>query len=864
MAMNMQVLVVLWQASLRILSPGLKAAAVVVVLSGSLPLSAQTFTRAPMWQHEILPVLEKNCVGCHGGDQTMAKLDLTKFDSVLKGGISGPPITPGHPEMSLMWTMIESGKMPVGTEMSAANKQLIKAWIEFGRFPTQEKLDEDRAAAKITPEAREFWSFKKPVKSPLPEVKNAAQAITPIDAFVLAKLEEKGWKLQPEADRRTLIRRAHFDLIGLPPTPEEVSAFVDNKSPDAYKKVIEHLLASPHYGERWGRHWLDVGGYSDSVGDAGDAFRPVSYKYRNYVIEAFNKNKPFDRFLVEQLAGDQLVNYKPGTRPSPEQHEALTATGFTRLTADITDNQSIYQVDKWFDALSKSSETSTKAFLGLTIGCAKCHDHKFDPILQADYYRLTASFHAAYDTSNWLATNLRNDPWPSRYILDMPPAERDTWIQQTMDKKSRGVTGTQRYFNRTLRFVREQITDGTKLSSIQDSVGNDLTANGKFSDEQVQAMNIENNGLTDKQLFEIFPQLAKEAAEIEKTKAEEIEPNFMWALWDMSKEASPTYLLLRGNYLTPGPVVEPGILSVLDDPENPFKFPDPMEHPEWNHTGRRLTLAKWLTQPDHPLTSRVFVNRMWQWHFGEGIVSSPDDFGAMGAPPTHPELLDWLAVDFVEGGWDIKRMHRQIMMSAVYRQSSLEAPEMMTQDPSNKLLWRKSPLRLDAEALRDSLLAVSGMLNKTMFGEFDPIKKAPDGQYLPDEEEGPVNRRSVYLAQSRTRPVGFMHAFDMPTMTSDSVSKRFRSTRPTQALVLLNNPLVRRTSKALADRALEEKRGDFDSALERAYELALSRQPTEQELETAHDVLSSSSNRKNGLRLFVQAMLGSNDFLYSY
>jgi len=817
-----------------------------------------------MWQHEILPVLEKNCVNCHGGDQTMAKLDLTKFDSVLKGGISGPPITPGHPEMSLMWTMIDSGKMPVGAELSAAHKQLIKAWIEFGRFPTQEKLDEDRTAAKITPEARRFWSFQKPVKSPLPEVENADQAITPIDAFVLAKLEEKGWKLQPEADRRTLIRRAYFDLIGLPPTPEEVRAFVDDHSPDAYKKVIEHLLASPHYGERWGRHWLDVGGYSDSVGDAGDAFRPVSYKYRNYVIEAFNKNKPFDRFLVEQLAGDQLVNYKPGTRPSPEQHEALTATGFTRLTADITDNQSIYQVDKWFDALSKSSETSTKAFLGLTIGCAKCHDHKFDPILQADYYRLMASFHAAYDTSNWLATNLRNDPWPSRYILDMPPAERDAWIQQTMDKKSRGVTGTQRYFQRTLRFVREQITDGTKLSSIQDSVGNDLSADGKFTDEQVQAMNIENNGLTDTQLFEIFPQLAKEAEEIEKTKAEEIEPNFMWSLWDMSKEASPTYLLLRGNYLTPGPEVQPGILSVLDDPGDPFTFPDPMEHPEWNHTGRRLTLAKWLTQPNHPLTSRVFVNRMWQWHFGEGIVSSPDDFGSMGARPTHPELLDWLAVDFVEGGWDIKRMHRQIMMSAVYRQSSLEAPEMMTEDPGNKLLWRKSPLRLDAEALRDSLLAVSGMLNKAMFGEFDPIKKAPDGQYLPDEEEGPVNRRSVYLAQSRTRPVGFMHAFDMPTMTSDSVSKRFRSTRPTQALVLLNNPLVRQTSRALADRALEEKRGDLDAALERAYELALSRRPTPQELETAHNVLSASGNHQSGLRLFVQAMLGSNDFLYSY
>ena len=835
-----------------------------VLAISALPLSAQFFTRAPMWQHEVLPLLERNCISCHGGDQTMAELDLTTFDSVLVGGISGPPITPGHPEMSLLWTMIESGQMPMGSELSAADKQFLKDWIVNGVFPTKEKLDESRNASLITEEVRAFWSFKKPVKQALPEIKNADQVRTSIDSFVLAKLEEKGWKLQPEAARPTLIRRAYFDLIGLPPTPEEVQAFVEDKSPDAYKKVIDHLLDSPHYGERWGRHWLDVGGYSDSVGDAGDAFRPVSYKYRNYVIEAFNKNKPFDQFVIEQLAGDQLVNYKPGTRPRPEQHEALTATGFTRLTADITDNQSIYQVDKWYDALSKTTETSTKAFMALTIGCAKCHDHKFDPILQADYYRLQASFHAAFDTSNWLPTNLRNDPWPSRYILDMPAQERETWIRQTMEKKSRGVSGNRRYFQRTLNFVREQIADGTMLSSILDSVGDELDADPKFTNEQVQAMHLESNGLSDRQLFAIFPQLAKEAAEIEKTASETIEANYMWALWDMSKEASPTYLLLRGNYLTPGPEVQPGILTVLDDPNNPLRFPDPMEHPEWNHTGRRLTLAKWLSQPDHPLTSRVFVNRMWQWHFGEGIVASPDDFGARGARPTHPELLDWLAVDFVEGGWDIKRMHRQIMLSAVYRQSSSEEPEKLAADPSNKLLWRKSPLRLEAEVLRDSMLAASGMLNKTMFGEFDPIKKAADGQYLPDEVEGPVNRRSVYLAQSRTRPVGFLHAFDMPTMIADSVHKRFRSTRPTQALVLLNNPLVRKTSKALADRVLEEKGGELGAALERAYELAFSRKPTAQELEVAHSVLSSTSDQQKSLRLFVQAMLGSNDFLYSY
>ncbi|NND03002.1 MAG: DUF1553 domain-containing protein, partial [Acidimicrobiia bacterium] len=268
--------------------------------------------------------------------------------------------------------------------------------------------------------------------------------------------------------------------------------------------------------------------------------------------------------------------------------------------------------------------------------------------------------------------------------------------------------------------------------------------------------------------------------------------------------------------------------------------------------------------PDHPLTSRVFVNRLWQYHFGEGIVASADDFGQMGARPTHPELLDWLAVDFVESGWDIKRMHRQIMLSAVYRQSSTEAPDKMSVDPANKLLWRKAPLRLDAESLRDSMLAVSGLLNKEMFGEFDPIKEAPDGQYLPDEETGPHNRRSLYLAQARTRPDGFLHAFDMPTMTQDSVGKRFRSTRPSQALVLLNNPLVRQASKALADRALEENQGELDPALDQVFELAYSRAPTERELKTARQVLAQYDDEQEGLRLFVQAMLGANDFLYSY
>jgi cytochrome c553 len=401
-------------------------AATIVLALFTFPASAQ---RAPLFKSEILPVLQKNCVSCHGDQKKMAGLDLSSFAGLMAGGSSGPAIAPGKPERSLLWQLIDTGKMPMGGKLTGADKQLIRTYIEQGRFPSMEAAQQEREAAKITPEARNWWSFRKPADSPVPAVKNKDQVKTPIDAFVLSKLEAKGWKMQPEANRVTLIRRAYLDLTGLPPASADVQAFVEDKSPKAYEKVVDRLLASPHYGEQWGRHWLDVAGYSDSVGDAYDTERVASWKYRDYAINAFNKNKPYNRFLMEQFAGDQLVNYDPGARPTPEQIEPLTATGFLRTTADITDNQTIYQVDKYFDALEKATETSLKAVMGLTVQCARCHDHKFDPILQRDYYKLTAAFQAAYDPENWLAANLHYGEWPSRVVLDMAADQRDTWIQ---------------------------------------------------------------------------------------------------------------------------------------------------------------------------------------------------------------------------------------------------------------------------------------------------------------------------------------------------------------------------------------------------------------------------------------------------
>jgi hypothetical protein len=822
--------------------------------------------RAPQFKSEVQPVLEKNCVACHGEKQKMAGLDLSSFAGMMAGGSSGPAIAPNKPERSLMWQLIDSGKMPMGGKMTAGEKQLIRTYIEQGRFPAvaDEAELEARDKAKIKAEDRAWWSFRRPVKPAAPPVKNAAQVRTPIDAFVLAKLEAKGWKMQPEADRPALIRRAYLDLTGLLPTPAQVKAFVDDQSPNAYERVIDELLASPHYGEEWGRHWLDIAGYSDTVGDAADRDRDSAWKYRDYVIKAFNQNKPFDRFLLEQFAGDQLVNYEPLTRPSPEQMEAVTATGFLRMTADITDNQTIYEVDKYFDAQQKVMETSLKAVMGVSVQCARCHDHKFDPILQRDYYKLMASYQATWDPENWLAGSVGFGPWPSRMVLDIPLAERDTWIKEVTSGGAKALRREQLVLAAVYQRYRAELKAGKNLTDeIRAEIRKEIASDPDLDVDTT----LPKDFVSDEDLEKRFPELAQQKAAIaEKRKKTEtkINPNYIMGVWDVSKTPSPTYILQRGNYLAPGAKVEPGLPFVLDDPAKPFRFPDPKEHPEWRHTGRRLTLAKWLVSPENPLTARVWVNRMWQFHFGQGIVASVDDFGRQGAKPTHPELLDWLAVTFVEHNWDVKWLTKQIMLSQVYRQASDEQAEQMAADPANHLLWRKAPARLEAESIRDTMLQVSGLLNREMHGKQVPLTRGVDGQWIEDLKKPSANRRSVYLSYSRTRPQSFLRAFDCPDMTSDHQTERFRSALPAQSLAMLNNAIVARAAAEFALRVLEESHGDVDAALARAFDVAYLRKPDAEDLALAKKAVAGAADVKTGMRLFLQAMMGANEFLYSY
>ena len=840
------------------------------LLAGSTPAIGQ---RAPLFKSEILPVLEKNCVGCHGPNQKMAGLDLSSFAGMMGGSSSGPVIAPGKPERSLLWKLIESGQMPQGGKLTEAEKQLVRTYIEQGRFPTSAPESEadlrKKDEARITQKDRSWWAFQKPVKSVVPNVASKDQATTEIDRFILAKLESRGWKMQPEADRVTLIRRAYLDLTGLTPSPAEVQSFVDDRSPNAWEKVLDSLLASPHYGEQWGRHWLDVAGYSDSRGDAGDSDREVAWKYRDYVINAMNKNKPINQFLVEQMAGDQLVNFKPGSRPTPDEIEPLTATGFLRTTADITDNQTIYEVDKYFDAQQKAMETSLRATLGLTVQCSRCHDHKFDPILQRDYYKLMSIYQAVWDPENWLAGDLNFGPWPSRMVLDMDGPARDAWIKDVTSRDTKALRRLDDLLEATYQAYRAELKAGHDLSDLakRTQVRKDIENNPDLEVDR----NALKDFITDQELEKRYPELAQWKDEIQvkrnaRREKSKVPPNYIEAAWDVSKTPSATYVLQRGNYLAPAAEVQPGIPVVLDNPQKPLVFPDPKEHPEWNGTNRRLVLAQWMVSPENPLVSRVFVNRVWQWHFGEGIVRSVDDFGSQGAKPTHPELLDYLAVSFEEHNWDLKWLTKQIMMSHAYRQSSAEVPEYLAADPSDKLLWRKAPLRLEAETIRDSMLRISGLLNEKMYGPQIAIKRGPDGQWLEDEKKtiNGQNRRSLYLAQTRTRWVSFLHVYDCPDMTSDNQAERFRSALPTQSLAMMNNPLVMRTSKAFTQKVLEESRNNYDEAVNTAYREAYNRPPSARELEIAKKAIAAEADPQEGLRLFVQAMFGANNFLYSY
>lgn len=739
-----------------------------------------------------------------------------------------------------------------------------------------------RRSDEVTAADRNFWSFKKPERQAIPTVKDTARVRTAIDHFILRSLEEEGLNFHEDADSRTLIRRVTFDLTGLPPEPETVEEFVSDPDSAAYDQWVEQLLASPRYGERWGRHWLDVAGYSESSFFIGDQIRPDFWRYRDYVIRAFNEDKPYDEFVSEQLAGDEMFDWRNTEVFTDDQVQKLVATGFLRCTPDATDNQPITQVEKIYATQQAAVEVSMKALMGLTLNCVRCHSHKYDPIPQEDYYKLMGLFQPAYDPEEWMAGIwTRHYPGPIRAIPLTPKPERDAFFKESYEWRE-----TISEYYRMLRYDfplqwqdrflqdnREEIKDAAIRERVLEITSKALD-NRNDEEEALLTQVFDELGSNKEQLKELYPEYEQAEKELKDRidqligKSEKLPP-LAWATFDVSTSPSPTPLLRRGNHETPGEPVTPGVLEVLNDPDHPFDLEEATSKSPQSTNGRRLAFAEWLTDRNHPLTARVMVNRIWQYHFGEGLIRTPDDFGARGSRPSHPDLLDWLAVEFMESGWSIKHIHRLILQSTVYRQSSRFDSAREEADPSNRLLNRFPKRRLEAEPIRDAMLAVSGQLDLRMYGESVPTERLEDGRVIVPTDHPDRARRSVYISTQRTGIPGILTNFDAPVMDTNA-PKRTTAAISQQALVAMNNPFMHESAEALRDRIESEGHEKFEDKLNRIWMLAYARYPTEEEtssmqawVQSAMDANSPSiGQRQDAWKTICHAVMSSNEFLY--
>jgi hypothetical protein len=754
----------------------------------------------------IRPVLAGTCSKCHGGEKTSAGLRVNSRSALLKGGESGAAVVPGQPEKSLLILALrqEVGtevRMPPGKKLPDAVIADFTTWVRRGApWPAAGEWANSGSAGK-------HWAFQ-PVRKPLPPPDPSGWAAGPVDRFIAVRLREQGLRPVASADRRTLLRRVTFDLTGLPPTPAEVSAFLNDSSPDAYARVVDRLLASPSYGERWGRHWLDVTRYADTAGDNADYPVPEIYRYRDYVIDAFNADKPYDEFVREQLAGDLLARQGP-----PERYaERVVATGFLALSR----RYATAPYELWHLTLEDTIDTVGQSFLGLTLRCARCHDHKFDPVTTADYYALYGIFNSTqfpYAGSEELASMKR----PREHFVALLPPDR-------------AATETRAY------------TDGT----------------AKLRAEVAR--------------LEKTPPSPKRDAELNKRKQELVlrerpglPPGLPGAYAVSDGKAADVSIQRRGDPAAPGPVVRRAAPQFLAG-GRPLDIPP-------GQSGR-LQLAQWLTRPENPLTARVMVNRIWQHHFGRGLVGTPNNLGQRGEAPTHPELLDYLAAYFVEKGWSVKAVHRLILLSKTYQLASAEDPSNAALDPGNRWYWRHDRLRLEAEAIRDAMLALGGTLNRNRPGAhpFPPASAWGWTQHHPFKEVYPSNHRSVYLMTQRLQRHPFLALFDGPD-TNTTTEKRAASTVPQQALYLMNSPAVRAEAEAFARRLLAAA-PDTAGRIRLAYELAFARPPRPEELVRGTEYLAAY---QDGLRRaavppdrvpveawlsYARVLFSANEFVY--
>ena len=805
-------------------------------------------------QHDVLPVLWLRCAACHGRQHQDGGLDLRTKASLLQGGKSGPAMVLGDPANSLIMQRIVAKEMPPRKRlievsvkpMENREVELLRKWIEAGAPEVENNSPRGTVEPPVSDEDRQFWSFQPPVDFPVPSVQHTKRVNNSIDAFILEKLEAKGLNLSPQANRRTLIRRATFDLTGLPPEPEEVDAFLADRKPGAYERMIETLLASRRYGERWGGYWLDRAGYADTEGERNqDLLRPQAYRYRDYVIRAFNSDKPYDRFLLEQLAGDELADYENAEQITPEIYDNLVATGFLRMVPDPTWSNVTGFVLNRLDVVADVVDVLGSAVMGLTIKCARCHGHMFDPIPQQDYYALTAIFKGAYDEHDWMKPNFNNPlgnnggRYSYRYLPHVPAAELRQW-QAHKDKTTAEITSLQDTLTDRAAALKQQYFE-INVAKLPESLQDDVRRAFKTPNDQRDAIQ---NYLSEKLEATLFPteEQLKESNENYKKAAAETDAQIkslenshlpkpmIRALWDRG-EPSPTYLMHRGDYLLPTRVIEPAALSVIANSQLDIKPPWPGSQ----KTGRRLALAKWLVQPDHPLTSRVMVNTIWKHHFQHGIVKSMDNFGRSGTPPTHLELLDWLALEFTRCGWSVKDMHQLIMTSSTYRQMSTVTPSHEQLDLDNDLLSRFPLKRMEAEVLWDSLLLLSGRLDETPFGTADGVKVRADGLVTAiGTDQG--WRRSIYVEHNRKQNMTILECFDLPRSTPNCLERHLSTVAP-QALHLLNNETIYELTLSFAERVRQDVGTDPGQQIEQCYQLLLGRPPQDKEKQLATETL---------------------------
>ncbi|MFO0892514.1 MAG: DUF1553 domain-containing protein [Isosphaeraceae bacterium] len=783
---------------------------------------------------QVRRILDARCVTCHGAGKQEGGLDLRRDPAVIKGGDSGPAVIPGKPDESLLVQRIEAGEMPPGKKgrLDAAERAAIRRWVQDHGLTSatpdgSPEPDANHPESAISEHDRQFWAFQTPRRPEVPRVRDPASARTPIDAFLLERLEARGLTFSPEAPREVLLRRLCFDLLGLPPTLEQQEAYLRDDRPDAYDRLVDRLLASPAYGERWGRHWLDLAGYAESDGGlAADRVRPQAWRYRDYVIQALNRDLPYDRFLTEQIAGDELSDWRGAPSLTDGMVRQLTATGFLRTASDptypgYTEPNEIHQV------LSDTMQIVGSTFLGITLQCARCHAHKFDPISQRDYYAFQSLFLPALDPARWQPSEARGIPLATDGELALLRTENQKVARRVKAIEARLTALTEIHRRRRI----DELVAGQPIAlepAIRAAIS--LPPAKRNAEQQALAQRLgpkAGEALDEAALAAHDPIYKKGSEALKAAIASENAqrrpaPLLLRGLTELPGELPQGRILKRGDYTKPGVPVEPAVPAVLAKPG--YRLAPAASG---RSSGRRLALARWLTAPEHPLTARVQVNRMWAQHFGRGLVSTTANFGRSGALPSHPELLDWLATEFIRSGWSMKAMHRLMVTSAAYRQSSRADERKQAADPGNALLGSWRPRRLEGEVLRDSILAVSGRLNPAPFGPPVPVSAREDGS-VETADDAQANRRTVYLTVRRSQQLTLLDLFDTPRMEINC-PERAVSTVPLQALALLHGPFAERSAAALADRirgAAEDPR----ARLVYAYRLLFAREPTTREI----------------------------------